>query len=324
MTPPITADRAPARGLDHAVSVYDDDADLITSLAAHLQGRSLRAGHPAVVVATPAHLAALDVELRRSGIAPERLRDEGFLHQADAQSLLDSFMVDGVPDPELFREQVGGVLRAVGKGGPVAVFGEMVALLWADGSVSGALRLEQLWNELADELEFTLLCAYPTASLATHPDLQAVSRMCGLHSSLIPPERYRAVVDRAGSDDLETRQVFLAMPQAVAGVRRWLTDTLVAWGHAALLDDILIAASELATNAVLHAQSAFRGVVTRHDGVIRIAFEDLASDHPALNSEETELLGGRGVHLVEQLAHTWGVEANPAGKVVWAEFRTSP
>ena len=43
----------------------------------------------------------------------------------------------------------------------IAVFGEMVALLWADGNKEGAIRLERLWNDLAHTNSFALHCAYP-------------------------------------------------------------------------------------------------------------------------------------------------------------------
>jgi len=40
----------------------------------------------------------------------------------------------------------------------------MVALLWTQGKQEDALRLEELWNDLARTLPFSLLCAYPMAA----------------------------------------------------------------------------------------------------------------------------------------------------------------
>jgi len=39
------------------------------------------------------------------------------------------------------------------------VFGEMIALLWADKKFEAAIRLEQLWNELSKTHFFDLRCA---------------------------------------------------------------------------------------------------------------------------------------------------------------------
>jgi hypothetical protein len=51
----------------------------------------------------------------------------------------------------------------------VRVFGEMVALLWADGDRNGALVLEELWNDLTRRMSFPLLCAYPARFFSTDP-----------------------------------------------------------------------------------------------------------------------------------------------------------
>ena len=41
----------------------------------------------------------------------------------------------------------------------IHAFGEMVALLWADGNRDGAIRLEELWNELRKGHHFaSVLC----------------------------------------------------------------------------------------------------------------------------------------------------------------------
>jgi hypothetical protein len=44
---------------------------------------------------------------------------------------------------------------------PLRIFGEMVAVLWNDGKHDAALSLEELWNDLREEHDFSLFCAYP-------------------------------------------------------------------------------------------------------------------------------------------------------------------
>jgi len=67
-----------------------------------------------------------------------------------------------IPDPRRFRETVGTAYGA-GRGGGhrVRAFGEMVALLWSDGNQAAAIRLEELWNELAETHSFASSAAYP-------------------------------------------------------------------------------------------------------------------------------------------------------------------
>jgi hypothetical protein len=40
-----------------------------------------------------------------------------------------------------------------------------VDLLWVEGNVVGALKLEGLWRELQRQVDFSLLCAYDSAHL---------------------------------------------------------------------------------------------------------------------------------------------------------------
>jgi MEDS: MEthanogen/methylotroph, DcmR Sensory domain len=77
----------------------------------------------------------------------------------------------------------------------VRVFGEMVALLWNEGNARGAVRLEDLWNNLAKKIPFTLLCAYPlkTFSRETFGELLG---LCAEHSELITGENETTDVDK--------------------------------------------------------------------------------------------------------------------------------
>lgn len=57
---------------------------------------------------------------------------------------------------------IGNVIASVTDGrSRVRAFGEMVALLWAEGNHGGAIRLEELWNDLQNSHSFALFCAYP-------------------------------------------------------------------------------------------------------------------------------------------------------------------
>ena len=78
-------------------------------------------------------------------------------------------MLDGWPDPARFAEVVGGLIERVraasgSEARGVAAFGEMVALLWMEGKADAAIRIEELWNDLARTHAFSLRCAYPMSS----------------------------------------------------------------------------------------------------------------------------------------------------------------
>jgi PAS domain S-box-containing protein len=102
-------------------------------------------------------------------------------------------------------------------------------------------------------------------------------------------------------------------------VRRWLTGRL-GDDHPSL-DDVLLCASELVSNVVLHTGLA--GTVRlRRDGA-RARVEVIDKDEarlPAPREHARDSVTGRGLHLVGDVALAWGSAAVPGGKVVWFEI----
>jgi len=80
------------------------------------------------------------------------------------------------------------------------VFGEMVDLLAQRGQIDAALALEQLWNALASERDFSLLCGYELDVFDVATQVGALPEICGLHSHVRPthdPLRLSRAVDLA-------------------------------------------------------------------------------------------------------------------------------
>ncbi|MDH6626488.1 hypothetical protein M2271_004305 [Streptomyces sp. LBL] len=59
------------------------------------------------------------------------------------------------------------------------------------------------------------------------------------------------------------------------------------------------------------------------DGLLRLEVSDAGSGRPVFQAPGDEETGGRGLLLVEALAHRWGAEerAGGVGKTVWAELK---
>ncbi len=160
------------RGTVHAVQFYETDDYLLQTLADYVAG-AFAVGDAAVVVATEAHRAALDARLTARGIDIDQKQKVASYFSLDAKGLLDRFTIDGSISPTRFGDIVGSLIRqARGESGArqVRVFGEMVALLWAEGDRNGALVLEELWNDLTRRMSFPLLCAYPASFFSTDAD----------------------------------------------------------------------------------------------------------------------------------------------------------
>ena len=78
--------------------------------------------------------------------------------------------------------------------------------------------------------------------------------------------------------------------------------------------------SELVTNAVVHATTAFRLDVVADDDLVRVVVTDgaagLAEPAPTVDAAEH----GRGLQLVDALSSRWGTECLGEGKRVWFEL----
>ena len=170
----------------HSVHIYDSDSDMISRLAA-IVCSNLRLGDSALIMATPEHRAELIEHLEEAGINVRARVREGRYTMLDAREGLSMFMRHGRPDRELFSRSIVGTLEAIRSSAAparrnLAVFGEMVALLWGDGLKDAALELESLWNSALQDSAFHLHCAYPRAVFGCHAE---VSDVCGAHSHVL-------------------------------------------------------------------------------------------------------------------------------------------
>jgi hypothetical protein len=167
---------------EHLVEFYEADSSLV-QLVRDFMAPALLQGQPAIIVATPEHREMFAEALERSGIDPLEAQREGRFVALDAAETLARFMSGSRPDPSGFFDTVGGLVSSTRGGGPsVQVYGEMVALLWAEGNDAAAIELEELWNELACRQPFHLLCAYPTSLFDWGGNIDPFWRVCGCHS----------------------------------------------------------------------------------------------------------------------------------------------
>jgi DcmR-like sensory protein len=185
----------------HAVQFYNSESTLFGTAATFL-AEGLILGQPALILATPAHRDGIVEQLYERLVDCECAVRDGDLVLLDAQATLDLFMVDGRPNGDLFRENVGRVVRQVLNGRKRTVlraYGEMVDLLWRQGLTEAAIELEMLWNKLALSFDFALLCGYAMGSF--YKQVEQLESIRVLHSHVINgpgkvidfPSRARAI-----------------------------------------------------------------------------------------------------------------------------------
>jgi len=191
----------------HAVQFYGEDTFLLDELSRFI-GTALGAGDAAVVIATKAHREGLAERLKSRGFDVGKAIEQGHYVPLDAAETLGKFMRGGWPEAALFTDVIGGVLgqaaaAAGGKDSRISAFGEMVALLWAQGNAEAAVRLEQLWNSLAQNYSLSLRCAYPMSGFDREYHSDSFLKICEEHSHVIPVESYTALI----SDEQRFRSI---------------------------------------------------------------------------------------------------------------------
>lgn len=114
-------------------------------------------------------------------------------------------------------------------------------------------------------------------------------------------------------------------PSSSGKARRFVSGALRSWRMPEVADGALeLLTSELTTNAVRHARSAFT-VVVRYDGErVRVEVYDSSPEVPRPRTPSDEDTGGRGLILVEALAEAWGMAPTLEGKQVWFEVLVPP
>ncbi len=297
---------------DHAVHVYADDLAISQELVRFVED-GLVLGESVVVAANAPHRAAIAAWCAGHPLISET----GSLLVVDAAETLQTFMVEGIPDQGLFEATMGGIVEHAARGGrAVRVFGEMVAILWDAGNVAGALALETLWNDMASNRQFFLLCAYPEVLLDRAP-LSAVNAMCDRHSDLSALGNLPLFADAAAATRPHVQRLLIPVPSAVTAARQIAKSALVDWGLPHLIHNCEMVAMELAANALLHVGSAFRLTLSHDSATLRIAAEDA---DPRLMAATAGLDSERGLAKFAATASDWGCDVTPDGKTVWAEL----
>jgi CheY-like chemotaxis protein len=180
----VLATKAPHR---HEVLFYPDDAVFLDSCTRFIAA-ALDAGNVPAVVATESHRDSLFQRLKAEGLDVDAEIKHGRYISLEVAKTLSTFMVNDMPDWERFFEVVGGLVSGAAKAGKgehsrVAMWGECGPLLWAEGKVDAAIRLEQLLNWLATIYEFDVLCAYALSSFHGEEHWHIFQSICTEHSA---------------------------------------------------------------------------------------------------------------------------------------------
>lgn len=240
----------------HCLQFYENESVLLDAVMSTF-APALASGGAAIAIATKAHHEAL---ARHPAIWDRSLAiaaRQGRYIALDAEETLAACLVDGWPHAERFKTLIGTALAkaafATGKKKPrIAAFGEMVALLCADGNPDAAIRMERLWNDLIASHSFSLLCGYPMSGFEKESQVRRFQLICAEHARVIPTESYTAL------PSAESRRRTISLLQQKAARLDALTienenlTRKLNWAQAALLEAEKLAAAGRLASSVAH------------------------------------------------------------------------
>jgi len=153
----------------------------------------------------------------------------------------------------------------------------------------------------------------PAPPLAAHLDALGIGRTVSVHPT--EASARQAFAEQAAPWRLQVDVD--PVPGATAVVRDLVDGASVRWRLRDLADATALIATELVANAVQHAGTEIRFVVTYRPPYLHLACRDRSRVSPRRRSPD-DLDGGRGLLLIESMAASWGFSETLDGKVVWA------
>ena len=114
---------------------------------------------------------------------------------------------------------------------------------------------------------------------------------------------------------------FEASPISASRARAFVTHHLVDHRLLYLVDPVRLVASELATNALVHAQTAFTVTLSATDETVLLTVRDDSLALPERRVAQALDATGLGLEIVDIVSLAWGIDEDEAGSnAVWASF----
>ncbi|UQS31754.1 SpoIIE family protein phosphatase [Streptomyces fradiae] len=115
-----------------------------------------------------------------------------------------------------------------------------------------------------------------------------------------------------------------AEPERIAGVRRHVRELLHDWADEDQVDSAVLMVSEMVTNVLVHTDGDALLVAEARGELgarrLRVEVADSGDELPHRRRPGEMASSGRGLMLMEMLAHAWGVDPRGEGKSIWFEL----
>jgi DNA-binding NarL/FixJ family response regulator len=172
----------------HEAGFYADESSLLDDYARFAEA-ALNARNGLIIVATSSRRDGLRQRLQACGIDLDRaIRDRRCLWR-DMRAALSSFIVDGRVDEARFWNAASALMMEAARGSKrnpprVSACGDGAATLLQEGLPGAAIRLEQLWDDVARTYNVDIFCPYSGHGLRCDDENQVFRDLRTAHSAV--------------------------------------------------------------------------------------------------------------------------------------------
>jgi DNA-binding NarL/FixJ family response regulator len=170
----------------HEAAFYDSEKQLLDEWTI-IAEVALNSGATFIVVAGDSILYGLQESLRARGVNLARAVGEGRYVSFTVAEIRPKFMVDDWPDETRFWEDATSMMMAAAKASKsaqpsIVACGEIAPTLCRQGNTEAAIRVEQLWDELARMYQLDVFCGYSGDCACRDRRGDVFDRICATHT----------------------------------------------------------------------------------------------------------------------------------------------
>ena len=179
-----------SNGRRHEVGFFSDEPSIVDAYARFAHA-GIREGHPIIVMAGEPRRTQVLQQLEMLGVPVTSLIHDRRCVPVDADAVFANVMEKDAPDRRRFLEAiVPSVVEAARSSGAehtrVVACGEIAPRLWQRGNLSGALYLEEIWDQFVRDHDVDTLCGYSPVDVPRlgADDYAVFQRICECHSAV--------------------------------------------------------------------------------------------------------------------------------------------
>lgn len=171
----------------HEAVFYSNNTLFLEDWASIAEG-ALNTGATFILVAFDERRSRLQAMLEARGLNVARAVRDGRFISMSVDEAISQWMVDGLLDETRFWRAITSVMLAAARASTseqphVVACGECAPSLCAQGDAKAAIRLEQLWDEVATIYNFDVFCAYSSDGCRCDDPGDVRERLTAVHTA---------------------------------------------------------------------------------------------------------------------------------------------